>query len=279
MNQPFFLKPGFIEGEKGPLFAIHHEPVIKADRNECVVVLSAFAEEMNRCRYMQNMLAQALNKQGYGLICVDPYGTGDSAGEFADADWNGWVSDSITAIHYAAELGYNKISLLGIRLGALLALAAMPSVNNVSHLLLWQPVYNGKATLTQFLRLKIAAAMARGEDGITTAQLEDEINQGSSIQIAGYDVSPGLFKGIQQAHINHHFDAIPASVSWFTVLPSADKKAPRADLQTIEKWRSKGVQINHQNIVGPAFWQAHERTLAPDLVPATLAAVIGGEAP
>ena len=277
MNPASTLKPGFIDGEKGALFAMHHEPNTQGPLNECVVVLPAFAEEMNRCRYMQTLLAQALTAQGIGLLAVDPFGTGDSAGDFQDADWSGWVTDSTQAASYASTLGYQRVSLLGIRIGALLALEAAPNIANLAQLLFWQPVYNGKATLTQFLRLKIAAAMARGEDGITTAQLEEQINQGNSIQIAGYDVSPELYNGIKQAHISNHFETLKSPVSWFSVLPSADKKPPRADLQTIEKLRNHNIEVQQHTVIGPAFWQAHERTLAPNLIPATLAVMTGGK--
>lgn len=273
MSKPYDLKATFIEGTKGPLFALHHEPRKVNAHSECIVVSPAFAEEMNRCRYMQTMLAQELAASGYGLLCVDPYGTGDSAGEFGEASWQGWIEDTIAAANYATELGYQNISLIGVRLGALLALAAMPSIGNLKSLILWQPVSNGKATLTQFLRLKIAAAMARGETGITTAQLEAEINRGQSIQIAGYDVSPHLFSGITEAHLSKHLHLVSKPISWLTILPSAEKKTPRVDIQAIEKWRSSGADINHQTVVGPAFWQAHERTLAPELIPITIAAI------
>lgn len=275
MSQLFHLKPAFIEGGKGPLFAMHHEPVKRNQQNECIIVLPAFAEEMNRCRYMQTMLAQALTEQGIGLLAVDPYGTGDSGGEFSDADWEGWINDSITAANYSTQLGYQHISLLGIRLGALLAMAVMPSISNLKQLLLWQPVTNGKAALTQFLRLKIAAAMARGDDSMTTAQLVEDLNQGNNIQIAGYNVSPSLFNGIQQAHLDNHLNTIPLPVDWFSVLTSANKKAPRSELKSIETLQKTGSEITHHTIVGPAFWQAHERTLAPNLIPATVSVITG----
>jgi exosortase A-associated hydrolase 2 len=272
------LNATFIEGGKGPLFTLHHAPQKQNEHSECIVVSPSFAEEMNRCRYMQTMLAQALTARGYGLVSVDLYGTGDSAGEFGEASWQGWIEDTIAATHYATQLGYQNISLLGVRLGALLGMAAAPSIENLKSLILWQPVSSGKATLTQFLRLKIASAMARGETGITTAQLEEEINRGLSIQIAGYDVSPDLFSGINTAHLSHHLHFTSTPVSWFTIVPSTEKKTPRVDIQTIEKWRSNGADIAHQAIVGPAFWQAHERSLAPDLIPATIATITNSEA-
>lgn len=270
MNAPPRLDPAFIQGSKGALFALHHPPAQILGSTECFVTVPSFAEEMNRCRYMQTLLAQALNKQGHALVSVDPYGTGDSSGDFTEANWEQWIQDTIDATHYARQLGYQKISFLAVRLGALLAMAAAPAIDNLHRMIFWQPVINGKASLNQFLRIKIAASMGRDEKAETTSHLEALLKEGKNIEVAGYDVSPELFNGIQAAHYNNHLDSLSCPVSWFTVLASAERKTPRGDMQAIEKWRDQGVQIDHQTVIGPAFWQAHERTLAPELITATI---------
>ena len=268
------LDPAFIAGSKGSLFALHHAPEHTpekvSDSTECIVAIPSFAEEMNRCRYMQTLLAQALNKQGHALVSVDPYGTGDSSGDFAEASWDQWIQDTIDATHYAKQLGYKKISLLAVRLGALLAMAAAPEIENLHRMIFWQPVTNGKTFLNQFLRIKIAASMGRDEKAETTAHLEELIKSGQNIEVTGYDVSPELFSGIQAAHYSNHLDHLSCPLSWFTVLASEERKTPRGDLQAMEKWQEQGVEINHQTVIGPAFWQAHERTLTPELITATM---------
>jgi exosortase A-associated hydrolase 2 len=264
------LDPAFIQGTKGPLFALHHPPQQMSDASECIVTVPSFAEEMNRCRYMQTLLAQALNKQGHALVSVDPYGTGDSAGDFAETSWDQWIEDTVDAVHYAKQLGYQKISLLAIRLGTLLAMAAAPAIKDLNRIILWQPAINGKASLNQFLRIKIAASMGRDEKAETTAHLEQLLKEGNSIEVAGYDVSPALFYGIQAAHYNNHLNQLSCPIAWFSVLASAERKTPRGDLQAIEKLQHQGINVDHRTVVGPAFWQAHERTLAPELITATM---------
>lgn len=269
------IDPAFIKGSRGSLFAMHHAPAQIDQSTECIIVVPSFAEEMNRCRYMQTLLAQALNKQGHALVSVDPHGTGDSSGDFVEADWEQWIQDTITAVAYAKHLGYQKVSLLAVRLGALLAIAAGSPIHNLHRMIFWQPVVNGKAALNQFLRIKIAASMGRDEEAETTAHLEELLSKGNNIEVSGYDVSPALFNGIQAAHYNNHLDSISCPIEWFTVLASAERKTPRGDLQAMEKWRENGVQINHHTVIGPAFWQAHERTLAPDLITATMNTISG----
>ena len=93
--------------------------------------------------------------------------------------------------------------------------------------------------------------------------------------MAGYDVSPALFRGVQAAHFDQYLSPVNAPISWFTVLASEERSTPRADLKTIEQWRSEGKQIEHLTSIGPAFWQAHERTLAPNLVNETISHLTG----
>ncbi len=277
MKSTFSLEPAFIDGSCGSLFTMHYAPRQRQGVSECIVIAPPFAEEMNRCRYMQNLLGQALAQHGYGLLVPDLYGTGDSAGEFAEADWQTWKQDLVAAAQYSNKLGYEKITLLGIRLGALLASAVAAEIKALKRMVFWQPVSSGKVTLNQFLRLKIAASIARDEDAGTTAQLEEEIKRGHSIQVAGYDMSPGLFTGIRDATLENDMNFNDIPIAWFSILASADRKVPRSDLKSIESLRSSGANIDHHTLVAPAFWQAHERTLAPELVSASLDYLLGSD--
>ncbi|MFV0277720.1 MAG: hydrolase 2, exosortase A system-associated [Parahaliea sp.] len=271
------IDASFIAGTRGALLALHFRPPPAVeDRRACVIVVPAFAEEMNRCRYMQTLLAGALNARGIGLLAVDPFGTGDSQGAFGEATWEQWVADTQSAMAHARHSGYERIELLGIRLGALLALEALAGQPPVSGLVFWQPVISGKAILNQFLRLKIAASIGRDEAAGSTQEFEDMIERGEHLQVAGYDVSPGLFKGIQSAHIDQHLQHLDPPLAWFSILASAERKVPRPELAVVEQLIARGGNIAHQTLVAAPFWQAHERTLAPELIEPTCQAVDRG---
>jgi len=264
------ITPSFIQGSAGKLFSIHYAPSSITSESECIVVAPSFAEEMNRCRYMGTLLAQQLSQQNFGFLSVDAYGTGDSEGEFESSSWEQSCKDLKTAVSYACTLGYQQISILGVRLGALQAIQTSVEINNLKRLIFWQPVINGQAALTQFLRIKIAASMQRNEKTETTQELEIQIENGQHISVSGYEVGPDLFKGIKAAKFETYLDAVSLPVGWFTVISSADRKTPRGDIMMIEKWRQKGVVVNHREVIGPPFWLAHERTLVPELVDATV---------
>ena len=80
-------RPLLLPGAQGPLCAWYYSPAPGLAPRGDVLVLPAFAEEMNRCRAMVALQARAWSAQGVGTLVVDGFGTGDSAGEFADATW------------------------------------------------------------------------------------------------------------------------------------------------------------------------------------------------
>lgn len=265
----------FIDGTRGALFSLHHAPEHMAEDAECFVMVPSFAEEMNRCRYMCTMLAQAISARGYGYVAVDPFGTGDSAGDFAESDWGQWGEDVLTACAHARSLGYSRISLFAIRLGALLAMSAAARVEGLHRLLFWQPVISGKSALTQFLRIRIAASLERDEEGGSVAEFTRQIDDGQLVQVAGYDVSPGVFNGIHAASLEQYLGFNSARIGWLNTLASEGRKTPRADLALMERWREAGAEIDFMTVTGPSYWAVHERTLAPDLVAATADYIAG----
>lgn len=269
MNVVGALDARFIQGTRDSLFSVHHAAASGA-LDECFVIAPAFAEEMNRCRYMCTMFAQSASSQGFGTLNVDPLGTGDSAGEFVDADWAQWGDDLCAAVAHARSLGYAHVSLLGIRLGALLAMSVIERLGELRRVILWQPVTSGKSTLTQFLRIRIAASLERDEEGGNVADFRRQLEAGEPLQVAGYDVSPDLFRGIEAASLENHLAYSAAPVSWFTTLASEGRKTPRAELSLLEKWRDAGATVDHHTVIGPSYWAVHERTLAPSLVEATV---------
>ena len=61
------LSADYFAHPSGRLFYTHFAPESQSTTGHCVLVCLPFAEEMNRSRYMVNMLGQALAEQGIGL--------------------------------------------------------------------------------------------------------------------------------------------------------------------------------------------------------------------
>jgi exosortase A-associated hydrolase 2 len=263
--------PFFLDTDAGRRFCLYHRP--RGVARGAVLLAPAFGEEMNKSRRMCALQARALAEAGWGVLQVDLYGCGDSEGDFLDARWEIWKADLDAALRWLRQECSGPLVLWGVRLGALLALDFARQASQLHSMLLWQPVTEGRAFLTQFLRLRLAADMLVGtsSDG-GTGKLRQSLASGMALEIAGYDLSPELAMAIDTLDISHI--APPACpVHWFELLPEAGRQLPPGRARLIRHCAEAGWRIDQHVVAGPAFWTTQEITEAPALLPASVAAL------
>jgi exosortase A-associated hydrolase 2 len=263
--------PLFIDGPNGRLFAVHHQPRDTAALRGHVLVVPPFNEEMNRCRSMLTLQARALAGIGLGLLVLDLTGTGDSHGGHVDARWSRWMADLAAGLRWLDTQPGGCRALLGIRLGALLAAQFAAGVGTMA-LALWQPVIDGKSHLTQFFRVRIAAQMDRSDlPKETTASMRAQLAAGHSVEVAGYELHPELAQAIDAASLAAHRPAAGSALLWLENVPEAEATVAPASQQLLARWPGADVAITVGTFTGPAFWQVHERMVAPQAIAHTTA--------
>jgi len=263
-------EPFFFDGPAGRLFAVNYPPTSTGDTGLGVVFVPAFAEEMNQSCRMVALQARALAGAGIGALVVDLYGTGDSAGDFRDARWETWRDDVSAAVAWLETWGRDRIGLLGVRLGGLLAMeVAAANQGRVDRAILWQPVARGERMLTQFLRLRVAASMGGSAAQETTTSLRETFASGQSTQIAGYEVAPELAAALDSADIAAHGPAAGVPVDWIEVVADAGRPVSPASRRVVDQWTDAGVPVAAATVPGDAFWSIQETTLVPELLEAT----------
>jgi len=276
--------PFFLHSDAGALFAVHHRPAAGRAVRGQVLCVAPFNEEMNRCRSMVTLQAEAWARQGFGTLLVDLHGTGDSAGDHADARWARWKADIALALQWLAEQPGAHRVLWGIRLGALLATEihaawARPQVG----LLLWQPVADGKTHLTQFLRVKIAAQMDRIDlPKETTAGMRAKLAAGQCVEVGGYALHPEFTAALDRARLAEHRPPAGTQVLWLEHAAAGQTEPSPATVQLMGRWPGADVHLQTRLFEGPAFWQVHERMVAPEAIRLSsewLAALHPDEAP
>lgn len=267
-TEPFFLGSG-----ADRRFCLFHRPA-GAERG-AVLYVPPFAEELNRTRRMAALGARRLAAHGYGVLQIDLLGTGDSAGDFADARWDLWKQDLDTGAAWLRARVDAPLTLWGLRLGALLALDhARTTDHPLAPMLLWQPVAAGSTYLTQFLRLRTANAML-GEDGAAqsgTKALRAALQAGETLEIAGYDLAPALAQAI---------DALPAPdamvppvpAHWFEVLGAPGQATGPASARVKTAWEAHGTQLHVHTVTGSPFWATTGISTCPALLDATVGAI------
>jgi hypothetical protein len=110
---------------------------------ETVIVCPPAPQEIMRAQAALGQLAKRLQENGCHVLRFDYSNTGDSEGLSESASLDRWLQDILKVCAFAKErFPGTKISLMGLRLGAALALRASQHVQ-VERLVLWDPIVDG----------------------------------------------------------------------------------------------------------------------------------------
>jgi exosortase A-associated hydrolase 2 len=264
--------PFFLEIDPGQRFCLFHPPAPGPCRG-AVLYVHPFADEMNKSRRVAALQARDLAAAGFGVLQMDLYGCGDSSGDFSDARWDLWKQDLAAGHQWLVARVGQPVSLLGLRLGALLALDyASSSALPLAGLVLWQPVQNGAIFLKQFLRLLTASDILsedkESKKSIGGLSLRDTLIGGQMLEVGGYELAPQLGASIDQLDAAH-LAVTACPVAWFEVVSALDRPESVAVSKLAARWRDEGVALQMHRAVCPAFWATQEIAEAPDLVAAT----------
>lgn len=263
------IEPFFLSVARGTRFCLLHAPSAGASPLGGVLYVHPFAEEMNKSRRMAAAQARALASLGYAVLQIDFLGCGDSSGEFRDATLADWYADLDAAADWLAEHGHERITVWGLRCGALVAAQwASEAARAVESLWLWQPVTSGEVHLTQFLRISTAAEILAPGSAGGGKSLRARLAQGETLEVAGYDLTPTLAGQIDSLRLAN---VLPKthSVEWFEVAATPDAIIAAGSRAVIEKWRECGIDVREHVVCGDAFWSTVEITDCPQLIDAT----------
>lgn len=271
--RPEAPQPFFLPGSAGPLFCLLQAPPEGTAPRGALVYLPPFAEEANRSRRMTVLQARRLAARGWGVLLLDPYGTGDSAGSFHDARWEIWQADvEAAATWLSARWPGIAVTLWGLRLGALLAAeVAARHPARFARLLFWQPVLRGDQFMSQFLRLRIAAAMAAGEKESGDA-LRGRLAAGEVLEVAGYELAPPLVTAIEARRLDTLLPPLSGcDIDWLEVTSAEGEPALTPATRRVLEALPEGAaaRVNSRAVAGAPFWTIQEITLAPALLDAT----------
>lgn len=266
------MQPLFIDTPSGALFTVYWPPQ-GCSVNQVVLHVPAFAEEMNKSRRMIALQARAFAEQGYAVLILDLFGTGDSAGDFGDATWQIWLQNIAEAIAWLSQQGAQAITLWSLRLGALLAMDFIhqnPGV--VNRLLLWQPVLNGDVFITQFLRLRVAAAMMNSAlPQEKTSALKKQLLDGQSLEVAGYTLHPDLVRPLLTLKADcMDLQNIKEIVIYELAVVGNEGEPSLVNQQFLNKLHSFEINASLTIFEGDNFWGSQEIVTTPNLIELTI---------
>jgi len=130
------------------LYGVLHEPEGTTIRDFAVLICYPFGQEYMITHRALRTLCVNLARAGVPSLRFDYTGTGDSAGEYFSIEHA--VEDTVKAAHELAEFsGMDTIKVIGLRLGAAIAVQASRVSDYIQQATLWDPVVNGNAYLQE----------------------------------------------------------------------------------------------------------------------------------
>jgi len=190
-------EPFFFDNNNYYLFGILHHPLPGSKRKDLGVVLCApFAEEKLWSHRVYVSFARELAKEGYSVLRFDYMGHGDSSGNFEDSTIQTRLSDITRSIEIIKKKGeVRRVGLLGLRLGATLAVMVAERISNIDFLVLWEPVVEVEAYLQQCLRSNLATQMAIYKKIVRNRkEMTEDLLEGKPVNVEGYMMSGEFYK-------------------------------------------------------------------------------------
>jgi len=255
----------FIASQQGRLFITQFGNITG---DTAILCLPSITEEMNLARAVVAKQAQCFAQKNLPCFVLDYYGTGDSEGEFEQANTDIWLENIITAGKFVQQQGASNIILWGVRFGALLMLNHQEKLHQqlpITQQILWKPVTNGKLFASQFLRIKQAKSMM--SNSAEKTNWREYILQGSDTEVSGYLLTKSMLQSIESLQISKEFHPL-SLLHWFEL--SAKEPTP------LTKRLSASMNASLTSMycfACPPFWQVPEIFSLPELEQLTLRAV------
>lgn len=176
------------------LLGVYHPASLEQERYQGVVLCYPFGQEYMRAHRAYRQLATSLAAKGYHVLRFDYRGTGDSAGGLDDVTAQQWLEDIDYAVQELKDMaGVHHVTLVGLRLGGLLAGEAATRRRDISGLVLWDPVIRGRGYREELLtKVKQVAAHKR---------LANFVDARGNLHFNGFYLSPELQASLDELNL------------------------------------------------------------------------------
>jgi len=144
------MEPLYFPSGNRQLFGVYHGPSPSRERDTGILICHPLGQEYIRSHRTLTHLARSLAEKGFSVLRFDYSCCGDSEGEDDQADLAHWSADITTALYQLQEgTNVTRLFLIGLRLGANLALQASVDHSGVTGIVLWDPIVDGPTYVSE----------------------------------------------------------------------------------------------------------------------------------
>lgn len=244
------MRPFFIQRDQARLFGSYHQPAGDRPRTCGVVLCYPLGQEYIRAHRCFLQLAERLAREGFPSLRFEYVGCGDSSGDVQDWSIQAWTEDIEAAGSKLKTLaGVSRVCLIGLRLGASLALIASPRCSGLSGLVLWRPIVRGRLLMEALKREH--RRWLRGSFARSPAKEPNEV------ELLGFTFPSQILQDLESLDLERNCSTPPRRV---LLLNNSDEGLARV-------LRDQGSHVDEIQVEEPDFWKKHEDEEEKGLVP------------
>ena len=250
------------------LFGMAHLP---DEAKAGIVFCHPFTEERKSAYRAMVEAARAFCEAGLAVLRFDYRGCGDSEGEFRDATVSTRQADIDRAMGLLAEMsGAERIGLLGLRFGSLLAASVAEKRGDVPFLVLWEPVADGKSYFMADLRKKlIKEMMTAGKGSVKREEIIESLKDPATvIDFDGYLVSGKMYGELEELDLHQQLGHHKGST--LIVQISFNEKISKPNAALEEAYRNAGVDVQLIPVIEEPVWNRIDLVDCPSLISETV---------
>ncbi|MGI8507829.1 MAG: alpha/beta fold hydrolase [Gemmatimonadaceae bacterium] len=233
-------QPLFFGSAGRRLFGWYHPAHGPISRNSAIVACPPLGHEYAWTHRAFRCLAAQLAAEGFSVMRFDYQGTGNSAGDPDDpAQLRGWLDSIRDAIAKTRELsGTDSVTLIGLRLGATLAMIHAAEHEDVSSMVLWAPFLSGDTYLRELHILRTMTSRPPSREPVPT----DAVDYGAE----GFFLTPDTAAELREINLL----SIGRTPPRVLVIPRDDR--PHAHRPLVDHLSQSGADARQLHVPGTA---------------------------
>jgi uncharacterized protein len=237
------MTPFYFGVSREELYGCYHRPKNLLARSCLVVLCYPIGHEYVSSHRAIYQLAVRLSDVGFHVLRFDYFGCGDSAGVFEDGSLLQWTNDIHSAIAQGQKLsGLKRVCLIGLRIGATLALRAATDCRDLHSIVLWEPIFDGN------LYLRELAERHRNYLGTLRGQKAAGFNRpGMPEEILGFLFTSKLKQDLEMIKADHPRWPVKANL----LIISNEEKSDSAKETVLRNH----PHASYQFILDPKLWE------------------------